>query len=333
MEKRPVDLKRESGGHVDVGTGDDGGIIEMFTIGKKFLVIKEKSVYELLLADDIDPKRENQNLPHATQRLVLNVGTESEIFCRTFLTARKLLKEEYYTLNIDFDKALLISLEALQELTKLDEEISNYLEAEANEIKKYQTTNHKSSSYTIPSIPDINTRLKTIFQKTDHVFQALMEINKLFYTEFSKQSYYSEFTKFVEQQYGAEDLFTKFMQKILPTISLYRNIRNCVDHRRTETKITDFDIQSDSSIISPTIEVDYNGSKLNRVSISTFLPTVTARVVEIFESMLAFIADKNSRTDRAFKDSVVFIPYEKRRNKFINYVFWSPFGDEGFYNQ
>jgi hypothetical protein len=50
-EKRPIDRKRESGGHADIGSEEDGAIIEMQNIGGRLLVIKERSIYEMVMAD------------------------------------------------------------------------------------------------------------------------------------------------------------------------------------------------------------------------------------------------------------------------------------------
>ena len=57
--KRPIDVKRERGGSADIGSAEDGAIVEMYSIRTRLLIIKERAVYELRLADDIDPNREN----------------------------------------------------------------------------------------------------------------------------------------------------------------------------------------------------------------------------------------------------------------------------------
>jgi hypothetical protein len=48
-DKREIDLKRDRGGSVDIGTEDDGAILEMYNLGGRMLFIKEKSIYEGLL--------------------------------------------------------------------------------------------------------------------------------------------------------------------------------------------------------------------------------------------------------------------------------------------
>jgi hypothetical protein len=115
---------------------------------------------------------------------------------------------------------------------------------------------------------------------------------------------------------------------------LARNIRNCLDHReRTETDIKDFDLQLDLSIISPTIEINYLESKLNRVALMQFLPSVIENLVAIFENLVAYLSIKNLKSDRLMQGQIRLIPEEKRINKHIKFAYWLPFGPEGFYQQ
>jgi hypothetical protein len=76
-EKKPIDRIRESSGHANIGTEEDGAILEMINIGGRMIVIKERSIYEMVFADTIDPERTNINLPATIHKLVINKGTES----------------------------------------------------------------------------------------------------------------------------------------------------------------------------------------------------------------------------------------------------------------
>ena len=115
-EEKPIDRMRDRGGRVDIGTSEDGAIIEMLTIGGRILVIKERSVYEMRMADDIDPNRENPNIPPSSQRLIVSLGTEAEMFSRTFLTAKRLFKPE--NISADTTQLLFLTLEVVQECHK-----------------------------------------------------------------------------------------------------------------------------------------------------------------------------------------------------------------------
>ncbi len=48
--------------------------------------------------------------------------------------------------------------------------------------------------------------------------------------------------------------------------------------------------------------------------------------------LFAYLAGKNVRIG-GMPYQVRQIPDDKRRNKFVKYSFWTPIGDEGFYNQ
>jgi hypothetical protein len=332
-DKKPVDVKRERGGRVDIGSKDDGGIMEMYNMGGRMLVIKERAIYELRLADDIDPERAYPNLPKSTQKLILPLGTESEIFSRTFLTARRLIKAEYFTITIDVNHALALALEVIQELAAMDEEITDYLNAEKKAGDDYEERKSKNLDHAVPSITDIKTRCKTIFQKADHVSQAQMEIIRLFFPDFDKQSYYSKFLEFIEKRFGKKDPFAEFVQDVLPFIELTRNIRNCLDHRRAEIQINDFDLMLNLDILKPTIQIEYLNSKLERTSLSQFLSISKENFAQIFENMIAHLCSKVLKQNRIMPGIILMIPEDKRINKFIKFAYWAPIGEGGYFQQ
>jgi hypothetical protein len=332
-KKRPVDLIRDRGGSADIGNSEDGAIIEMENIAGRLLIIKERSVYELILADDIDPKRENPNLTPTSHRLVVSLGTQSEIFSRTFLQAKRLFRTEYLPSTIDVPQTLWLTLELVQEIAVLDKEINDYIAIEKKASANYEDRTVKNLDHATPAIPDIKTRCKTIFQKADQAYQAQLALLRIFYPDFNKQSFYTNFLDFIKIKYGEQDQFTKFVTDVLPFIMLVRNIRNCLDHRRTETEIKDFELLANSNIISPTIEINYLESELPRMSLSQFLPSVTENLVTIFENMIAFLTAKNLKSDRIMAGDIRVIPEDKRMNKHIKYSYWSPLGPGGYYSQ
>ena len=62
---------------MDVGIPDDPSPLkQVFAVGGCILAIKEKGIYAIKLADDIDPGRTNPEVPNAQQRL-LAYGADS----------------------------------------------------------------------------------------------------------------------------------------------------------------------------------------------------------------------------------------------------------------
>lgn len=334
-EKRPIDRKRESSGQTEIGSEADGAIIEMFEFNDTLLIIKERAVYELVLADSIDPKRENFDLPTDIQRLILNGGTESELVCRSFLTAKRLFKEHYLLETIDSKKVLGLSLELTKELVALDNEINEYL----NDVKRvgseYNTQKISKGSYAIPSITNLETQCKTIFQKADHVTQTLMEIVTVFFPneKLNKQSHFPKLYEILISKFGDNDEFVKFLGDSVKFLELIRSLRNCLDHRLSNVKVENFKLQPNLDVLSPTIEIDYRDSKLERTDLEIFLSIVKKNLMTVSEGLIAYLADKGTKERKGIPNYVKFIPEDKRRNKYIQFSFWSPFGDGGFFDQ
>lgn len=330
-DKIDINSIRNSGGKADIGTEEEGAIVDMFNLGNKLILIKENAVYELVLADSIDPKRENPNLPLNTHKLLLKIGAHSAMFCRTFLTAKNLLREEFLLKTINTNKGLHLAFEIVQELQILSNEIDEFLKLEQAAIIEYENRRSKDLDHSVPSITNVKSRCKTIFQKADQIQQAQFEIIKMFYPEFSKTSYYTKFLEFIKDEYGESDKFYLFLSNAVTFIELSRNIRNCLDHRRSEINIIDFELQINNEILNPTIEINYLNSKMGRTSLSSFLPLVRENSITVFENLIANLCSKKIEPKSIIHKQVAIIPENKRINKNVKFGYWLPIGDEGFY--
>lgn len=332
--KKRIDLFRNSGGSAKIGTDKDGAIADLFEFEEKLFVIKEKAIYEFVPADKIDPERSNPAIPKGVQRKVINKGSKSEIVSRTFLTAKKLFKVEFFPETINIKKILSLSLDLLLELDNLEKEIKEYLKIENKLILSYKNQREIDSSFSIPSMSNVLTRCKTIFQKADHIEQILMEINGLFYPDFGlrKQSQFPKFHKNLKIKYGENDDFTTFIHESLTFLELIRGLRNCLDHRLENVNVFDFELLASGELITPSIEIDYKKNKLERTSLSSFLPLLSKNIIFFIENIFAFLADKNVKSDQLPK-KVVIVPQKLRSNKYIKFGFWSPLGDKGGFHQ
>jgi len=333
-EKRPIDRKRESGGQAEIGSEEDGEIIEIKSIGGRLLVIKERSIYEIVTADTIDPERTNINIPSTIQKLIIDKGTESEIVSRTLLTAMTLFRPEYISKTVDCSKLIALTIDLLSEISILEKEIKEYQLAENNETREYEERKTQKVSYKLPSIVSLESKCKTIFQKADHIEQTLMDIITKIYPDLglTKQSHFPNFHEKLVEKYGETDHFVEFIKVTIYFMQVIRELRNGFDHRLDHTKVYNFELQKDGKIIAPTIELNHKKIKLERTSLSNFLEITTKNYLDIIELTFAYLAGKNVRTD-GMPYQVKQIPDEKRRNKFVKYSFWIPIGDEGYYNQ
>lgn len=333
-EKRPIDRIRESGGHADIGTIEDGAIMEMQNVGGRLLIIKERSIYEMIFADAIDPQRTNINLPPTIHKLIIDKGTESETVARTFLTAKTIFKSQYIPSTINCDWLLSLTIDMLSEFSLLEKEIREYQVVEDKVSAEYEKRRSQKGAFELPSVVNLESRCKTIFQKADHVEQILMDIITHFYPNqgLTRQSHFPKFHEVLQKLYGDKDGFAVFIGKTLYFMRVVRELRNGLDHRLPTVTVTDFELQTDGSILAPTINLNHKEIKLDRTSLSEFLKLTTANLLEIVETTFAFLAGRNVKTDGMLYQ-LKEIPEAERRHKYVRYSFWMPIGPNGFYCQ
>lgn len=333
-DKRPIDRIRESGGHADIGTNEDGAIMEMQNVGGRLLIIKERSIYEMVFADTIDPQRTNINLPPTIHKLIIDKGTESETVARTFLTAKTIFRPQYIPSTIDCDKLLSLTIDILSEFCLLEKEIWEYQDAENKAATDYEKRRTQKSSFELPSVVNLESKCKTIFQKADHVEQILMDIITHFYPNqgLTKQSHFPKFHEVLTKVYGEKDSFAEFISKTLYFMRVVRELRNGFDHRLSSVTASDFELQTDGNILSPTITLNHKEVKLDRTSLSEFLKLTNVNLIDIVETTFAFLAGRNVKAD-GMPYQLREIPEDKRRHKYVRYSFWMPIGHEGFYCQ
>ncbi len=333
-EKKPIDRIRDSSGHADIVTLEEGAIIEMKKIGGRLLIIKERAIYEMVMADTIDPERTNINLPTTIHKLIIDKGTESETVSRTLLTAMTLFRPEYISNTVDCPKVIGLTIDLLSEISILEKEIKEYLFAEKTASDEYEERRNQKVSYKLPSVVSLESKCKTIFQKTYHIEQTLIDIIVKFYPNLglSKQSHFPSFYEKLKEKFGEADPFVKFIKKTVYFMQVILELRNGFDHRLEHTKVFDFELQTDGNIIAPTIQLNHKKIKLERTSLNDFLEITIKNILDIIELTFAYLAGKNVRTG-GMPYQIRQIPEDKRRNKFVKYSFWTQIGDEGFYNQ
>lgn len=270
-KKSPVDRLRDSSGYADISTLDDGAIIEMLNLGGRLLIIKERSIYEMEFADNIDPERTNINLPLTIHKLIIDKGTESEVVARTFLTAKKIFKPEYLNDKIDCNAVLSLVIDMLSEIFLLENTIQEYSELESQEIEKYKKREARKTGFQLPSIMNLESRCKTIFQKTYQIEQILMNVITHFYPShgLDKKSKFPQFYEVMKSIYGDNDSFPKFIEKTVYFMDVIRYLRNGLDHFNTNyVKVTNFELLPNGNILSPTIELNHKKVKLERMPLN-----------------------------------------------------------------
>jgi hypothetical protein len=316
--KRPIDLQRDGGVSMKVGSaGDLSPITAMIVIGKRMHVVKSNSIYEVRLADDIDPQRTNPSVPN-TQQKVLDVGSDSEPVGRILLTAHALFSKNYLQENIDSDEALRLSFEILKDVVAMGEV------AQSLEKDEHDSTAHPGDdrSVLLPTTRNLTHRCHEFIQKADHSLRKLYSIIQVFYPK-ARKSYFDGFYDTLVALYGDNDPFAQGVQDGLPFLRFVRDIRNSAEHPKKDQKIVikDFSFDPTGGVVGPTIEVIHSRSPQPAVNVALLVREVNAAIIDVVESMIAGLCNKNLKKDSGFAFEVVELPETMRREKFVRYSY------------
>ncbi|MBI2785574.1 MAG: hypothetical protein HYX60_04410 [Legionella longbeachae] len=314
--KRPIDLFRESGGSFKIESETDTSPIQMLcNVGDNLLMVTNKAVYEIQLADQIDPERENPRLPHNIQRCVLNIGADSAIVGCTLLTAEVLFKSTILAVSIDTKKAKVLAFEALKELAAMKSMAEEFSAEEENKTSTFLKNEQKNRSLALPSIIDLESRTKSFFQKADHVQQILIELTSLFYSDIPIKGHFETLVTKISSKYNDDDNFIKFLKMIAPEMKILRNLRDCLDHRLYEqVKVSDFKLTKKGKMAPPSIIMERPQRKafLEETWLSDYMSTTVENLANIMEMIIAFLCAKGTKRSMGV-EMAVGVTQENRR--------------------
>ena len=118
---RPIDKLRNGAGSLEINTpGDDTAISEMISIDDRLLVVKGKGIYEIKLADQVDPERTNIGAPNTIQR-ILPYGAQDSWIGAVVLTANHLLQSPCLSSDINGAEAFSVVLKIAEDIAGADE--------------------------------------------------------------------------------------------------------------------------------------------------------------------------------------------------------------------
>lgn len=329
MEEDPIARKRSRGGHIDVGDESDGAIMSMMNIGNRTFVIKEKSIYELIMADDIDPGRTNIQVPNMIHKLVLSQGIDSQIVSQIFLTAAMFFTKEHIS-----DKELLgniwkLIVELNKEAINLQKHIEDYYEKEKLANEKYDRQRAGKQAPALPAIEDLETTLKTIFQKADHMYQVMVELAATVLAELKvhKQAHFITLYDAIKAGYGEQHGFTEFLEQNLDFLKTIREMRNGLDHRQPKVIVKDYQFNPDTTVSLPSLSLNSKVATLSEMPVSAYLNELES-LFSFAEVFICHLANVSVRTMGAV---VQEIPAAQRRFAHVRYSFY--YASLDFYKQ
>jgi len=320
--KRPIDRQREAAITMKVGDDEDASSIKDFLSTENALyTIKDKGVYKTQLADDIDPGRTNPDIPNLSQK-VLPAGNDNEIVARILLTAKCLFDENNATVSpfvgFLFEESINLTRHALE----LEDMISNLKEKIIQKELEFEDKEHIPNAFLLPSITDLDRDLHNICVKADKAKDSILSLYRLyFFPDVKKRPTLSEYDAAIKGKLSSRPDIIRGWEDTNKFMILVRNIRNASEHRRdgNQLVVKDFEMQPDSIVNPPLLEVEHEDTPIEPVRVVDFLDFIGNAMLDQAEGSIVTLRCAALLERNPFNEEVGFLSAENRRHPLVRY--------------
>lgn len=311
-DKHPIGALRDSALSMQVGSKEEGPVVLMIDMGSTVYAVKARAIYDVQLADQIDPKRTNAAVPNTQQRL-LPMGAENPEVARIFLTAHTLFKSVHLGSDFDEKKAVSLAFELLQMIAAMMDMRVSLADTVQRTIADLKEINQRDRSFRLPSLGNAEARCHAFAQKVGHAIDTLERIARLFYPNDLSSKWIDSLTKLAEQKYGSEAPLPRFMKEIRPSLLFMREMRNKIEHPNDNAyvKVNDFRLLPTLELDPPSVEI-VDGSARADSSLTSFMGKITDEFVDMAELMIALLVGANVQPFTGFELMVVELPPDRR---------------------
>lgn len=332
-DQKEIDKKRDAALWMEVGDKSDQSQRVPMTVADKLYMISAKAIYQISLADQIDPDRKNIHIPNA-QKQVLKHGYDNPVIGQVLFTAKTFFDKKFLVKDFDCDFALNKAFEATKILTEM-QDIHASLRKEIEEIQKQKINIGKDGSVKIPTTHDLETKIVSYFKKTDQLWNIVIDLLKQAYSPEKGKDVFEKIKLQVVSRHGANSPLTGHIDFMKPTLNFLRNCRNAIEHPKVDDRlvISDFALSPDNIIDVPTIELIHPDTPQQRVSTIHFMKETIDWYAHSLEALIVGLCYSNISQSSGFQYGVVELPEDRRRvdrPRFSYGVFlqgnWQPLG-------
>lgn len=326
---RPIDKIRNSAMSMKVGAPDDGKITDMVSVSDRMLVVMERAIHVMQLADSIDPARTNISIPNTQQRL-LSRGADDPIVAKTLLTAQVLFKKSHLGHDFDEQRGLTLALDLLKDIATMADMLSATQEAQDSAMGAFEKETAAGRHLTLPTIGDAEARCDAFAQKVGHAVDILRDMARLFYGEALKAKWIDSLAELTKERYGSEDPFTKHIEAARPFLLLLREMRNMIEHAKADwhIKVFDFRLLPSGQIMVPSIEIVRPGEEASQDALTSLMSQITDDIANVAESFMAYLCNAHVQPLSPFPIHVIELPLEQRSNPLVRMSYGCIQGDQ-----
>ena len=327
-KNRPIDRLRDGAGSLTINTPDDDTPIrEMISTGDRLLVVKDKGIYEVALADQIDPERTNPTVPNTVQK-ILPFGAADSWVGAVVLTARQLFMSSCFNADAG-GKAFDLVLGIAQDIAGAQQILQKHRGSESEAVQAIDSKIRQDRSFVLPAVSNVEASCNEYLQRSDHALRELFKTVQLFYPDVSSGGWDSLKTKIDS---GPQDMdnFPQFLAESIGFLKLIRNARNCVEHPRSEQRliVLDFAIDRNNVLVHPTIEVIHPKTPMPKSQVIGFFESAFESLVTVVELMVVFLCARHVGEVAGFPVHVIELAPDQRRFPHVRYSYGMSMGGQ-----
>lgn len=310
--KRPIDVRREAGGHFNVDA-DAGNIVAMTGLGDRMLIVAERAIFSVRMADQIDPQRLNIGVPPVVQQRLLEHGARSEVVGKTLLTAMELFNPTHLPAAFPAEEAIGRTFEAARQLSEVAD-AADLLAAREAETRALIDAGQLELAR-LPRTPNLRGQCVHAVGQARAAVLELVWIAQCFYPKARPNDPWREsLTAALTAALHPDDGFLAALPQIVADLHRVENIRHAAEHpdQHKSLIVTDYELMPDLQLVAPTIELRHRQTPMQRQDAVQFLRTLAAGVANTFEAMIATLCDRNTREYGIFVSFVVDLEADRR---------------------
>ncbi|AKH41646.1 hypothetical protein WYH_00589 [Croceibacterium atlanticum] len=285
--------------------------------------LAENGLTSAVMADQIDPKRTNPNIPHVVHHIELGYGAKQRFMRKTVGVAFELADETYLPEHVDAEALLVLAIEIAASLASVMEVVDE-LSSHQAETRVKGEAGQLSAAY-VPRTPNLKGKVRQSLAALRDVEVAIKKTTAQFYPkDAAKDPWDKKLKPAMLEKYGNDEGFEEFVGCAWSVMECIADHRHAMIHQDGEKSVTIYDYELDASgaFVAPTIEIAHPRNPFPRHDIGQFLKTQLEHIAEVYEALLGYMCDLNVRSlNEAFESFVTALPDGEQRSG--SHLVWS----------
>jgi hypothetical protein len=314
---RPVDKRRDSAFSIKVGLPEEGKITGLFKLGEEeLLIIKERAVYEIMMADRIDPERRNARIPNI-QRRVFDQGSDDKTI-QSMLIQTSVFTESHFLEGVDTVQIGRLAVACCAEALAMHRICERVKRNQTDAFEPVKGT-PLVEGFILPTLHDLEQDVKSALNRADHCGSLILNMSRKFLGKVT--SFESLLSK--EKVAGAETPESlAILENLVRFLRFVRETRNSMEHPSAERhiEVVNFELDPDGALVAPTFGHVHPKYPQPTIAITTFLDQMHESLLEVYVLWISRLVSQKAHAGGA-PILVMPLPDDRRKFPHVRYGF------------